>query len=113
MNIIRDNKKFVVQPDENQQELMIGHAEFNDTMETAELESRIKMALQKLPPKCLQIFELSRFEGKKYGEIASKLNISVKTVEGQMSKALKVMKEELKDYLIVLIIIILKNNNLL
>ena len=53
------------------------------------------------------------FEGKKYGEIASKLNISVKTVEGQMSKALKVMKEELKDYLIVLIIIILKNNNLL
>jgi len=58
--------------------------EHSDSMEVLELEDRIAAAIESLPEKCREIFELSRFEGKKYAEIAEELNISVKTVENQM-----------------------------
>ena len=67
-------------------------------IETSELSVRIDEALKKLPEKCRQVFELSRFEGLKYRDISDKLDISVKTVEAQMSKALKILREHLKDY---------------
>lgn len=82
---------------------------FSDTMEVAELEGSIKTALQKLPEKCREVFEMNRFEGKKYSEIAETLNISVKTVEAQMSKALKILKQELKDYITIFILLLIKN----
>lgn len=109
MNFIRDNKKFVQSSDESVHSATLESGEFSDTMEIAELEGRIKQSLQKLPGKCREVFELNRFEGKKYAEIADYLKISVKTVETQMSKALKIMKEELKDYLYILILFLLKN----
>ena len=62
-----------------------------------------------MPEKCREVFELSRFEGMKYAEIATQLNISVKTVETHMSKALVILKAELRDYLTVLLIFLLKN----
>lgn len=65
----------------------------------AELEERIHLAIEKLPQQCRMVFKLSRFEELKYAEIAVQLNISVKTVENHMGKALKVMREQLKDYL--------------
>ena len=43
---------------------------------------------------------LSRFEGKKYAEIAKIENLSIKAIEAQMSKALKLLREDLKDHLI-------------
>jgi RNA polymerase sigma-70 factor (ECF subfamily) len=52
-----------------------------------------------MPERRRMIFEMSRFEGLKYGEIAKKLNISIKTVEIQMSKALEFMRDKLSDYL--------------
>ena len=58
-----------------------------------------------LPARCREVFELSRFEGLKYGQIADELDISVKTVEGQMSKALRLLREHLKDFLVLIIII--------
>jgi RNA polymerase sigma-70 factor (ECF subfamily) len=64
-----------------------------------ELERILDAGLERLPEKCREIFELSRFEGLKNREIAEKLNISVKTVENQMTKALRILKDELKDYL--------------
>ncbi len=64
-----------------------------------ELEYRIKVALEGLPEQCRMVFTLSRFEELKYSEIAEQLNISVKTVENHMGKALKIMREKLKDYL--------------
>jgi RNA polymerase sigma-70 factor (ECF subfamily) len=64
-----------------------------------ELEQKIMAAMQKLPEQCRIIFKLSRFEELKYQEIADQLNISIKTVENQMGKALKIMREQLREYL--------------
>ena len=69
------------------------------TIEKDELEGLIKQAILKLPLKRRRIFEMSRFQGLKYSEIADKLSVSVKTVETQMGKALKMMRKALKDYL--------------
>jgi RNA polymerase sigma-70 factor, ECF subfamily len=69
-----------------------------------ELEDNIASSIGKLPAECRKVFELSRTEGLKYKEIADALNISVKTVEAQMSKALRVLRVELSDYLLILII---------
>lgn len=64
-----------------------------------EIEDIIEKTLDGLPPQCKKIFQLSRFEEMKNREIAEKLNISVKTVEGHISKGLKIFKVALKDYL--------------
>lgn len=64
-----------------------------------ELEDNISLAIDTLPPRCKIIFQLSRFEELTYKEIAARLEISVKTVENQMGKALKIMRASLKQYL--------------
>lgn len=69
-------------------------------MEGAELKVKIKAAIDSLPPKCRTVFLLSRQEEMSYKEIAAKLEISIKTVENQMGKALKVMRMHLKDDLL-------------
>lgn len=74
-------------------------SETNTQLETAELEKEIELAIHSLPDKCRQVFELNRMEGLKYAEIAEKLGISVKTVEAQMSKALSVLREHLREFL--------------
>lgn len=76
-----------------------------DQVEYEELVVRLKHALEKVPEKCREIFEMNRFEGKRYKEIAEELNLSLKTVENQMGKALKILRRELGDYLILLILI--------
>ncbi|MEJ0055136.1 MAG: sigma factor-like helix-turn-helix DNA-binding protein [Bacteroidota bacterium] len=57
-----------------------------------------------MPDQCRTVFQLSRFEELKYSEIAEQLDISVKTVENHMGKALKIMRTQLKDYLPLLLI---------
>jgi len=64
-----------------------------------ELEQKIEAALQELPEQCRTIFQLSRFEDMKYREIADTLGISVKTVESQMGKALKILRMKLVEFL--------------
>jgi len=71
----------------------------SDEVEYAELEHRLENAMKKIPEKCREIFEMNRFEGKRYKEIAGELNLSLKTVENQMGKALKILRSELGDYL--------------
>lgn len=68
-----------------------------------EIEQIINDTLERLPPKCREVFVLSRMEGKKNAEIASTFNISEKAVEAQITKALKVFKIALKDYLALLV----------
>lgn len=59
------------------------------------VRTQILVEIENLPPRCSEIFKLSRLEGLKYQEIADHLEISVKTVEVQMGKALKVLREKL------------------
>lgn len=77
-----------------------GHeGDASQRVQARELEDRITQTLQELPEGCRTVFQLSRFESLKYHEIASKLGISVKTVENQMGKALRVMRLKLAEYL--------------
>ena len=64
-----------------------------------ELAAAAQQAIQELPPRCREVFELSRVHGLKYAQIAEALDISQKTVEAQMGKALKVMRERLAAWL--------------
>ena len=57
---------------------------------------QVESILQLLPPKCKQVFMMSRIDELSYKEIAEFLDISIKTVENQMSKALKIFRENLK-----------------
>ena len=59
-------------------------------------DERLYRILSVLPPKCKEIFLLSKLHGLKYQDIAAKQKISVKTVENQMGKALKLIREQLK-----------------
>ncbi|MGD9930809.1 MAG: RNA polymerase sigma-70 factor [Mangrovibacterium sp.] len=65
----------------------------------SEIEQLVQATLEQLPPQCRQVFELSRFAHKKNREIADELGLSVKTVEGHITKAIKLFKINLKDYL--------------
>lgn len=75
-----------------------------------ELEKQIEEAINSLPPQCQAVFKLSRFEGLSYAEIAQHLDLSVKTIENHMGKALRIMRERLKDYLPVLMWFLFRNN---
>lgn len=63
-----------------------------------EIQSIINKTLDSLPERCSRIFRLNRFEGLRYTDIAKKLSISVKTVEANMGKALKILRKNLKEY---------------
>lgn len=70
----------------------------SDHLQYKELNDSIQKVLSILPERSRKIFELSRFEGLKYQEIAEKLSISVKTVEANMTKTLKTFRKHLKQY---------------
>jgi len=72
---------------------------YSDTLEVAELQHKIYEAIDSLPDQCKRIFKLSRFEQLKYKEIAEKLSITIKAVEAQISKALRILSEKLIDYI--------------
>ncbi len=101
INYLRDHRKFTgeekIDPDRFVQN--------TDALETQETEERIYAAIAELPAKTREIFELSRFENKKYKEIADELEISVKTVEARMSEALKILRVKLSDYIKLVIIL--------
>lgn len=67
-----------------------------------QLEERLRQALEELPEQCRTIFQMSRFEELKYREIADRMGLSVKTIENQMGKALKLMRIKMADLLPVL-----------
>ena len=68
-------------------------------LQLKELEGRLAEAMNELPEQCRTIFQLSRFEELRYREIADRLGLSIKTVENQMGKALKILRVKLVDFL--------------
>lgn len=79
-------------------------------MVTNELEQQINDAIASMPPQCQRVFRLSRFENLTYNEIADQMGLSVKTVDHHMVKALKILREKLKDYLPLLFWLLLFKN---
>lgn len=65
----------------------------------SELSDKLFDALEALPPKCKQIFQMSRLDGMKHKEIADKLDLKVKTIENQIGIALKILKSHLIEFL--------------
>ena len=74
-----------------------------------EIETIKEKTLNDLPPRCRKVFTLSRLEGKKNREVAEILNISVKSVEAQITKTLKVFKVALKDFLPLVACLLINN----
>ncbi len=68
-------------------------AEAEPHLEQEEIDAALAEAMGSLPPRCREVFELSRVHGLRYAEIASTLGVSVKTVEAQMGKALRILRE--------------------
>ena len=73
-------------------------------LELDELKEKIDAAIQKLPEHCRRVFEMSRFENLRNREIADKLGVSQKTVEAHLTRSLKLLRAELKDYLPLLLL---------
>lgn len=99
LNYIRDKKT----RDQRAKDAMLSAeptvSNARDKVLASQLSEKIHEVLQSLPPQCKIIFNKSRIEHKKYAEIAAELNLSIKTVEAQMGKALRIFREHLKDYL--------------
>jgi len=74
-------------------------------IESSDLQKAIDIALAGLPPQCRRVFEMSRIEQLSYAEIAAQLNISTNTVENHISKALKLLRVELKDFLLLCLLL--------
>lgn len=73
-------------------------ADASAAMEQAELKACIDQAISALPDRCREAFRLSRFDGLSYKEIAARMDISPRTVEVQIGKALKILRAELREY---------------
>lgn len=99
LNYLRDNRKFNKELVEIESRFETAFIEQPDFLVQSELRSGIDNAIQELPEKCRHIFILNRFENLRYQQIAEKLNISVKTVETQMSKALSHLRTRLSEFL--------------
>ena len=109
LNHLRFNKKFT------NTDTLEFHSDENtapdSSVENAELKKKIMKAISLLPEKTREVFVLSRFKNLKYAEIAEKLGISVKTVEAQMSRALRMLRDNLKgirDLMIFLLFFLFK-----
>lgn len=78
------------------------------TITFQEIEHIVEKTLEELPPRCREVFVLSRMEGKKNQEVAETLDISLKAVEAQVTKALKTFRLTLKDFLPLVAFLLLK-----
>lgn len=95
LNYIRNSRKHrwdeLDDPDQADPGPMV-HPDVILTLEEAEVRQQLEAAMDGLPEKCRAVFLLSRMEELSYAEIASQLGISVKTVENQIGKALKLLR---------------------
>jgi RNA polymerase sigma-70 factor (ECF subfamily) len=93
LNRIRDNERFVSVSDWS----FYDRAGTDDSFELEELERLIHEAVCSMPDRCGEIFRKSRFEHQTNREIATRLNISIKYVEAQITRALKLIRKYLGD----------------
>lgn len=98
LNYLEKNKKNVFIDDYTPYDHHL-KTESADQLSYQEVESQVKKAIDGLPLRCKAVFLLSREKELSYREIAETMEISVKTVENQMSKALSILRDRLNPYL--------------
>lgn len=79
----------------------------DDIFSEPDIESVVQKAIETLPERCRKIFVMNKIEGKKQKEIATELNISLHTVESQMAIAYRKLKEALKEYIPLLVFLLI------
>ncbi len=97
LNYVRDKK--IKYDDEGALQFTSTKQNIQLELEASEMQKLIDLALDDLPPKCQMVFLLSRYDQLSYQEIADKLDISTKTVENHISKALKRLRIALGPYI--------------
>jgi RNA polymerase sigma-70 factor (ECF subfamily) len=97
--------------DESWVEELVADTYTDTKAQVRDVQKAIDTAIDKLPEQCRLIFQLSRYEGMSYKEIAEALDIAPKTVENQIGRALKFLKTDLKDFLPSFLIFILLEIN--
>lgn len=105
LNKLKSESRSTTLNDDTDELFNLTHHHTQQLVEAKNLQQRIDLAIAALPPKCGLAFKMSRFEDMSYKEIAEALDISVKTVENQISKALSIMRLQLKDFLVILFIV--------
>lgn len=105
LSILKKNKKTTTTDEVNLQ-LTDEHNKVDGLYEYKELEAVINEAIESLPERCQLVFKMSRHENLSHKAIAEQLNISTKTIENQMTKALKVIRGALKKYELLIFIIL-------
>lgn len=98
LNYLRDNKKHQHAPEEDLSGVELNTSSPLQQLTEGELEKVIHRAIDSLPERCRLVFVLSRFEGLSYQEIGHELDISPKTVENQISKALYILRAAVQEY---------------
>jgi len=105
LNVLKHNGVVAEYKSIKEVELELDQHSAGEPMIMTELQQKIRQAIDHLPLERRKVFVMSRYDGLTYREIAEKLNISVKTVENQIGKALKTLKEELAEYLPLVILL--------
>ena len=89
-----------------QSDLKLYADDLQDQINVREVEQRIRIIVNELPPQCREAFTLSRFEHLSYKMIAERMNISVNTVEKHIGKALHILRSELREYDMPLVLLV-------
>ena len=97
LNYLRTQKKVFLQPEQYLVQLQSIYFNPEKLMLTAEMMNRVQKAINDLPPRCQLIFKLVKEDGLKYREVAELLQVSLKTVENQMGKALKILRAYIRQ----------------
>lgn len=95
------------QQQENVSRLSVVELNPDEAIDKNELRGELNKALNNLPLKCREIFTMSRFDQLKYSEIADILGISIKTVETQMGRALKKLREQLAHLISIILFLMI------
>jgi len=99
LNFIKHQKLETKYKDSAWVELKKIESDFIDPYQNTELEEHINSAIQELPDRCKEVFEMSRFDGFKNKEISERLDISIKAVEANITRALSTLRKKIAVYL--------------
>lgn len=99
LNFIKVNRRTLLDSSDDRRDLAdTSLSDIGQKNEQENLEKALQQAIQQLPERCRIVFSLSRFEHLSHREISEKLGISVKTIENQITKAMRILRETMLKY---------------